>query len=112
MSDDQPTAADLSNLRLADWQQLIRQMYLAKDQRRGVEGTFMWFSAEVGELAESLRNGTHEDRLGEFADVLAWLTTIANVVGVDLNEAVAKKYGSGCPGCHQFVCQCSPIGKP
>ena len=52
------------------------------------------------------RNGTHEERVGEFADVLAWLTTIANVAGVDLTQAVLQKYGAGCPGCGRFVCSC------
>ena len=68
--------------------------------------------AEKASLASSLRNGTHEERLGEFADVLAWLTTIANVVGIDLAEAVALKYGAGCPGCGQFVCTCDNAEKP
>jgi NTP pyrophosphatase (non-canonical NTP hydrolase) len=97
---------------LAEFQQLIRRMYLEKDIARGVEGTFMWFTEEIGELATALRNGTHEERVGEFADVLAWLTTIANVVGVDLTEAVMRKYGSGCPGCGRFVCTCPDAGKP
>jgi NTP pyrophosphatase (non-canonical NTP hydrolase) len=97
---------------LADFQQLIRNMYLEKDVARGVEGTFLWLMEEVGELATALRNGTHEERLEEFADVLAWLTTIANVVGVDLSEAVARKYGSGCPGCGQLVCVCPDSEKP
>jgi NTP pyrophosphatase (non-canonical NTP hydrolase) len=48
----------------------------------------------------------------EFADVLAWLTTIANVAGVDLSEAVARKYGAGCPGCGQWICRCDDEGKP
>lgn len=94
------------------FQQLIRDMYLEKDVARGVDGTFMWLMEEIGELASCLRNGTHEERLGEFADVIAWLTTIANVVGVDLNEAIMKKYGSGCPGCRQFVCVCDNAEKP
>jgi NTP pyrophosphatase (non-canonical NTP hydrolase) len=97
---------------LADFQRLIHDMYYEKDVVRGVDGTFMWLMAEVGELAEALRNGTHEERLGEFADVLAWLTTIANVVGVDLSEAVKRKYGDGCPGCGQLVCTCESAGKP
>jgi hypothetical protein len=63
-------------------------------------------------LGSALRNGTHEERLGEFADVIAWLTTMANVVGVDLTEAVARKYGSGCPGCNQFICTCADAEKP
>ena len=87
-------------------------MYLEKDIARGVDGTFMWLMEEVGELAAALRDGTHEERMGEFADVLAWLTTIANVVGVDLNAAVQRKYGTGCPGCGHFVCTCSLTEKP
>jgi NTP pyrophosphatase (non-canonical NTP hydrolase) len=87
-------------------------MYLEKDRARGVDGTFMWLMEEVGELASALRNGTHEERLGEFADVLAWLATIANVAGVDLQAAVLKKYGSGCPGCGQMVCECNLSEKP
>jgi NTP pyrophosphatase (non-canonical NTP hydrolase) len=97
---------------LADFQQLIRRMYLEKDIARGMEGTFMWLMEEVGELAAALRNGTHEDQVQEFADVLAWLTTIANVAGVDLAEAVVQKYGFGCPGCGRFVCTCPDAGKP
>ena len=99
-------------IQLRDLQQLIRDMYLEKDLARGVDGTFMWFMEEVGELASALRGGTHEERLGEFADVLAWLTTMANVVGVDLNEAVARKYGTGCPGCGQQACTCDDAEKP
>ena len=71
---------------LAEFQQLIRQMYLEKDLARGIDGTFMWLMEEVGELATALRNGTQEERSGEFADVLAWLATIANVAGIDLSR--------------------------
>ena len=103
---------DSASLNLADFQRLIRQMYYEKDVERGVDGTFMWLMEEIGELAAALRNGSHEDRLEEFADVLAWLTTIANVAGVDLSEALQRKYGSGCPGCGQFVCICDDAEKP
>ena len=101
-----------AELGLADFQRLIRKMYHEKDVARGVDGTFMWLMEEVGELAAALREGTHEDRLEEFADVLAWLATIANVVEVDLSEAVVRKYGEGCPGCGYLVCSCSDEGKP
>ena len=59
-----------------------------------------------------LRGGSHDDRLEEFADVLAWLATIANVAEVDLTEAVARKYGAGCPGCRQSPCVCDHAEKP
>ena len=97
---------------LADLQALIRKMYFEKDRARGVEGTFLWLMEEVGELATALRSGTHQERLEEFADVLAWLATIANVAGVDLSEAIAQKYGRGCPGCGQLVCTCPDSEKP
>ena len=73
---------------LGQLQQRIRDLYGEKDARRGVEGTFMWFMEEVGELSAALRGGTHDERVLEFADVLAWLATLANIVGVDLDEAV------------------------
>ena len=107
-----PPVSATGDLSFGEFQQLIREMYLEKDLARGVDGTFMWLMEEIGELAASLRDGSHEDRLEEFADVLAWLATIANVVGVDLSDAVRKKYGSGCPGCGHFVCSCSETDKP
>lgn len=94
------------------FQKLIRDMYYEKDVERGIDGTFMWLMEEVGELASALRSGTKEELRGEFADVLAWLTTIANVAEIDLTEALVEKYGSGCPGCGQFVCVCPNEGKP
>ena len=106
------TSESSPSIGLRDFQNLIHKMYFDKDEARGVDGTFMWLMEEVGELAAALREGSHEDKMEEFADVLAWLATIANVAKVDLSAAVAKKYGSGCPGCRQLVCQCPNEGKP
>ena len=97
---------------LGEVQTLIRELYGSKDAQRGVDGTFMWFMQEVGELASALRGGTHEERVLEFADVLAWLATLANNVGVDLEDAITRKYGAGCPGCHQPTCICDVAEKP
>ena len=97
---------------LGQLQQLIRDQFGAKDARRGVEGTFMWFMEEVGELAGALRSGPHEELALEFADVLAWLVTLANIAGVDLDEAVRAKYGGGCPGCRHSPCVCDQTEKP
>jgi NTP pyrophosphatase (non-canonical NTP hydrolase) len=99
-------------LALRDFQRLIREMYYEKDAARGVDGTFMWLMEEVGELAAALREGTREEQAAEFADVLAWLATIANVADIDLAAAIQKKYGAGCPGCGQLVCTCDDAGKP
>ena len=98
---------------LGEFQQLIRATFGAKDARRGIDGTFMWFMEEVGELAAALRGGhAHADLAAEFADVLAWLATLANTAGVDLDAAVAAKYGGGCPGCGRVPCVCGAGEKP
>jgi NTP pyrophosphatase (non-canonical NTP hydrolase) len=97
---------------LAQLQQVIRDLYDAKDRRRGVEGTFMWFMEEVGELASALRGDDRAALAAEFADVLAWLATLANIAEVDLESAVRAKYGDGCPGCGRVPCVCDQTEKP
>lgn len=97
---------------LPELQTLIRDMYGAKDSSRGTEGTFMWFMQEVGELSTALRSGTHQEKSLEFADVLAWLATLANIANVDLEQAMAAKYGAGCPGCGKTPCVCASAEKP
>ncbi len=97
---------------LEQLQRLIRDTYDQKDRRRGVEGTFMWFMEEVGELAAALRGGDAKSQAEEFADVLAWLATMANIVGVDLDAAIQAKYGHGCPGCRKTPCVCDQAEKP
>jgi NTP pyrophosphatase (non-canonical NTP hydrolase) len=99
-------------LTIAGLQALIAEMYSQKDEARGVDGTFMWLMEEVGELASALRHGSPEELAAEFADVLAWLVTIANVAHVDLEKAVLEKYGRGCPGCGQMICTCDAAEKP
>ncbi len=101
-----------TDISLQDFQKLIREMYHEKDVARGIDGTFMWLIEEVGELASALREGTPEELAAEFADVLAWLSTIANVANVDLAQAVRDKYGAGCPGCGLLVCTCDDAEKP
>ncbi|MEZ6059087.1 MAG: MazG nucleotide pyrophosphohydrolase domain-containing protein [Planctomycetaceae bacterium] len=97
---------------LDELQSLIDRMYSRKDEARGVEGTFMWLMEEIGELSAALREGPKEELAKEFADVLAWLATIANVAGVNLTEAMHQKYGNGCPGCGAMVCECADSEKP
>lgn len=107
MTDDQ--AGELS---ICDLQSHIHAMYFEKDRARGIEGTFMWLMEEVGELSSALRGNDRENLAEEFADVIAWLTTIANVAEIDLNAALVAKYGGGCPGCRRLVCECPDSEKP
>ena len=99
-------------LTLGALQQMIRQMYGAKDAARGDAATFLWLTEEFGELATALRAGTDEELALEMADVLAWLATLANVRGIDLEAAFRAKYGRACPGCGASPCACDPAVKP
>lgn len=108
-----PSTTDPTDeLSIADLQRHIREMYYQKDIARGVDGTFMWLMEEIGELASALRSHDQQNLAEEFADVIAWLVTIANVADVDLNAALQSKYGQGCPGCGRLVCQCPDSQKP
>lgn len=82
-------------LTLRQFQQHIRERYYEADSARGMPATFLWFIEEVGELATALHGDDEHNRAEEFADVLAWLTTLANINGVDLEQAVRDKYLTG-----------------
>ncbi|WP_162661551.1 MazG nucleotide pyrophosphohydrolase domain-containing protein [Tuwongella immobilis] len=97
---------------LADIQRHIELTFGANDRQRGIDGTFMWFLEEVGELAGALRGRDAQALAMEFADVQVWLATLANLSGVDLTAAVAQKYGAGCPGCGGTPCRCGTSEKP
>ena len=92
-------------MEISEFQALIERIYGERDRRRGVGGTFMWFTEEVGELANALRSGRHEDLAEEFADVFAWMSTLASIAEVDLERAI-DKYRSGCPYCARIPCEC------
>ena len=82
---------------IAGFQALMHERYFETDSARGPAGTFLWFSEEVGELAEALarreRGESNDENLREeFADVMAWLATLANITGVDLVQAITEKY--------------------
>jgi NTP pyrophosphatase (non-canonical NTP hydrolase) len=81
-------------MHISEFQQLISKKYQQRDQERGIPATFMWFVEEVGELATSLAASDEKNRAEEFADVFAWLCTLANISNVDLEQA-SEKYISG-----------------
>ena len=91
---------------LADFQRQIDATFGARDRARGVPSSVAWLAEEVGELAQAVRKGSHEQQVHEFGDVLAWLTSLANQLGVDLNEA-AQRYAEGCPQCESTPCACA-----
>lgn len=93
-------------MQVSEFQALIERIYGGKDRARGTAATFMWFCEEVGELSQALRRGSRPQLEAEFADVFAWLATLASMHDVDLTAAVAAKYGDGCPRCHAIPCAC------
>lgn len=94
------------SLTVDQFQETIEKTYLEKDSRRGLGGTFMWFVEEVGELGSALREGGPDELAHEFADVFAWLTTLASLSGIKLSDA-AGRYMDGCPRCHKIPCGCA-----
>ena len=95
-------------VQLAAWQDLMGRMYGDRDRRRGVPATVAWLAEEVGELARAARKGTAEEQLHELADVLAWLASLANQLGLSLEDAAAR-YAAGCPKCGTTPCGCATM---
>jgi NTP pyrophosphatase (non-canonical NTP hydrolase) len=81
-------------MEIREFQKLIADKYEKRDRERGTSATFLWFIEEVGELATSLASGEHKEKEEEFADVFAWLCTLANINDVDIEKA-CEKYTSG-----------------
>ena len=92
-------------MELSELQNTMRATYLERDAARGRDATFRWLTEEVGELAKAMRTGDQENLQHEFGDVLAWLLSLANVEGVELEDAIAR-YAAGCPRCGTSPCWC------
>ena len=96
------------DLGIREFKRTIEATYFYKDSSRGVSGSFMWMVEEVGELARSLNSGEPNSAAerAEFADVFAWLASLASLRGVDLARCAREKYQAGCPRCQQKPCCC------
>jgi NTP pyrophosphatase (non-canonical NTP hydrolase) len=91
---------------LRELQRRMETTYGARDRERGIPATVAWLAEEVGELAKAVRKGTRGEQLHELGDTLAWLASLANQLGLSLDEAVAR-YESGCPRCGVVPCACA-----
>jgi NTP pyrophosphatase (non-canonical NTP hydrolase) len=90
---------------LSAFQELMQATYGQRDSARGKAATVAWLAEELGELSQAVRKGSPEQQLHELGDVLAWLASLANQLGLSLEEA-AKRYEQGCPSCRQVPCAC------
>ncbi|MDH4221295.1 MAG: nucleotide pyrophosphohydrolase [Candidatus Bathyarchaeota archaeon] len=98
-------------MHVREFQDMMRRIYFHRDSERGVVGTFDWLVEEVKELREALKEKNTKTMEDEFADVLAWLASLANVVNIDLEKAAITKYNNRCPKCGQKPCKCSFLRK-
>ena len=94
-------------MHIREFQELMRQLYFHRDSERGVKGTIEWLVDELEELREALEGSDKEATEKEFADVIAWLASLANITEIDLESATLKKYDGKCPKCQQAPCQCT-----
>ena len=92
-------------MELAALQDVIERTYGERDRARGIPSTVAWLAEELGELAQAVRKGTRAEQEHELADVLAWVATLANQLGVDLTATI-ERYGDGCPRCAGLPCAC------
>ncbi len=84
----------------------MARTYGERDRARGRDATVAWLAEELGELAKAARKGTREEQLHELGDVLAWLASLAEHLGLSLDEAAAR-YAQGCPRCGGLPCECA-----
>ena len=94
-------------MHIVEFQEMMKQLYSHRDFERGWKGTYVWLMDEVKELGEALEGSDKKAAEKEFADVIAWLASLANVVNVDLEKATLDKYAHKCPKCQQAPCQCA-----
>jgi NTP pyrophosphatase (non-canonical NTP hydrolase) len=86
---------------------MMRHIYFHRDSKRGALGTYNWLVDEVRELGEALKADDKKALENEFADVIAWLASLANVTRVDLEKSTLRKYDNKCPKCGQSPCRCT-----
>jgi NTP pyrophosphatase (non-canonical NTP hydrolase) len=89
------------------FQNMMKEIYFARDEARGIKGTYDWLVDEVAELWEEFKGDNREATEKEFADVLAWLSSLANIMGIDLEKAALSKYDHQCPKCQSSPCKCT-----
>jgi len=95
------------SLHIFEFQKMMHMLYFHRDSKRGVEGTYKWLLDEVRELGEALETNDKKALEDEFADVIAWLASLANITNVDLEKAAVNKYDDKCPKCKHSPCKCT-----
>jgi len=94
-------------MHIHEFQEMMRRIYFHRDSKRGIVGTYRWLLDEVKELGEALKANDKKALENEFADVIAWLASLANITSINLEKAALNKYDNKCPKCKRSPCQCA-----
>ena len=105
---------------ISEFQNLMKELYYNSDKERGINGTFLWLIEEIGEFSETLRHYLFEKekdkkieykkKIGEeIADIIAWLSSIANLLEIDMEKVLFEKYPNRCKKCNSKPCICDKI---
>jgi len=95
-------------MRISEFQKLIKDLYFLKDKERGLYRTFIWLVEEIGELADNINKEVLEipQISAELADIIAWTTSLANILNIDLEKSLQQKYPNNCDDCNSNSCEC------
>ena len=95
-------------MKVSDFQLLMNELYYHRDMERGVYKTFIWLVEEIGELADNLnKKDLNRSKISdELADIIAWTSSLANILNIDLEKALIDKYPNKCLSCDSNPCKC------
>lgn len=98
-------------MKISKFQDLMRQLYIHQDKKRGLDKTFIWLIEEIGELANCLNKKriNKSDIAEELSDVIAWTCSLANLLEINLETALKEKYPDKCKKCKSNPCRCSKL---
>jgi len=99
-------------MHIHEFQEMMRTIYFHRDSKRGAKGTYEWLLDEVNELGTAMKEDNIKALKDEFADVLAWLASLANVLDINLEKATLTKYDGRCPKCRKTLCECTFSRQP
>ena len=91
---------------IRQFQKMMKDIYFHHDSKRGAKATYEWLKSEVTELGEALEKRDVKGLKEEFADVFAWLCSLANLLDIDLETTCYERYPNRCPKCGNNPCTC------
>ncbi len=79
-------------MELKEFQEEMAASFKDFDEESGPLFLMSVAASEFGELANAVRRGKEKDIEEEIADVVFAMVSLANIYGIDLSDALEKKY--------------------